>query len=55
LAWQILEGVGIQQGLVELSPLPVVHLHERLVADQLLDAAAELAAGDCDSLRRAPC
>jgi len=34
--------VGIQQRLVELASLLVAHVGERRVADDLLDAAAEL-------------
>src|SRR5215208_3916595 len=41
---QILEGAGLEQRLVELAPLRVVHLAERRIADDLLDAAAQLSA-----------
>ena len=37
---------------MNLAPLPVVHLHERRVADDLLDAAAEVGARHWQSLRR---
>jgi hypothetical protein len=42
LARQVFEGVGVEQRLVELAPLEVAHLGERRVADDLLDAAAQL-------------
>jgi hypothetical protein len=41
LAWQVLEGVGLEQSLVELAPLTRVHLGQRRVADDLADAAAQ--------------
>jgi hypothetical protein len=42
---QILEALGLERPLVELAPLVVAHLGERRVADDLVDAAAELGAG----------
>jgi hypothetical protein len=39
---QILKGAGLEQRLVELTPLKVAQLHEWWVADDLLDAAAQL-------------
>ena len=42
LPWQVVEAVGVEQRLVELAALPVIHVHERRVADDLLDAAAEV-------------
>jgi hypothetical protein len=44
LTGQIFEAVGVEQRLVELAPLLVAHLRQRRVADDLLDATAELRA-----------
>jgi hypothetical protein len=41
---QVLEAVGVEQRLVELSALEVAHLGERRVGDDLPDAAAQLGA-----------
>ena len=50
---QILEGGGLEQRLVELSTLGLAHLVvERRVADDLLDAAAQLRARHWQSLGR---
>jgi hypothetical protein len=51
LAGQLLEGVSVEQCLVELPALLVVHLHERRVADHLLDAAAQNGARHSQKLR----
>jgi hypothetical protein len=40
----LLEADGFEALPVELTPLPVVHLHEWRVADDLPDAAARLGA-----------
>jgi hypothetical protein len=37
---QVLEALGVEQRLVELTPLAVVHVRERCVAHDLLNAAA---------------
>lgn len=42
LPGQLLEAVRLAQRLVELPALPVVHLAERRVANDLLDAAAQV-------------
>jgi hypothetical protein len=42
---QVLEAVGVEQRLLELPTLPVVHLNARRVADDLIGAAAEVGAG----------
>jgi hypothetical protein len=49
---QILKAAGLEQRLVELAPLKIVHLGERRVADDLLDAAAQLGGRDWQSLDR---
>jgi hypothetical protein len=41
LTRQILEAVGVEQGLVELPTLEVAHIAGRRVADCQLDAAAQ--------------
>jgi hypothetical protein len=38
---QVLEAVGVEQRLVELAALTVVHLHERWVADRLFDSSTQ--------------
>src|SRR5215211_282325 len=56
LARQVLETIGVEQLLVKLASLPLVHIHERRVADDLLDPAAQLGARHWQSLRRGkPC
>lgn len=40
----MLEGGGLEQRLMELSPLEVAHLGQRWVADDLPDAVAEFRA-----------
>ena len=49
---QVLEAVGLEQRLVELAPLRIVHFGQRRVADDLLDAAAQLGARHWQSLDR---
>ena len=41
---QVLEGGGVEQRLPELAALEFVHLAERRVGDNLLDAAAQVGA-----------
>jgi hypothetical protein len=41
---QILKAGGLEQRLVKLTPLQIAHLREWRVADDLLDAAAQLRA-----------
>jgi hypothetical protein len=52
LAGQILDGVGVQERLVELAPLKVAHIAERRVADSLPDSAAQRGARNEPSLDR---
>jgi len=49
---QILKDAGLEQRLVELAPLKLVELGERWVADDPLDAAAQLGARHRQSLDR---
>jgi hypothetical protein len=42
LAREVLEAAGVEQRLLELAPLKLVQLHEWWVADDLLNAAAQL-------------
>jgi hypothetical protein len=43
LTGQVLEGVSVQERLVELPALEVAHIAERRIADYLLDAAVSAA------------
>ena len=50
LPWQVLEGVGVEQRLEESASLIGVQVAERRIADDLLDAAAQLGARHAQSV-----
>jgi hypothetical protein len=52
LSGQVLEGVSVEQHLLEIAALMIAHVAEWRVGDDLLDAAAQQGARHWQSLRR---